>query len=350
LKHRLKNALRHLATSGPVSRLFRPLMAGRSTIFMLHRFRDRELGVEGHDPGMLDEAISAIRREGFRTVSAEEILLTAREGGDPSGLVAFTVDDGYADFHQVGAPVFAHHGCPVTVFLATEFLDEGAWLWPDRVRFMMMHTPVDSVCLEVDGETRVLEWRSRGSRGAAFQSLTWLLCGMSVDRRTRALEELGDRLRVGVPGEPLPEFRPMSWDEVREDGRRGVTFGPHSVTHPNMALMEDHELEWEIARSWERIQAETDAGTPIFCFPFGRDEDCPASAGRAMTEAGLSGAVTAVPGHVTVEISRLSPFRLPRFAWPDDMGDLRQILHGLERAKAVVRSWIARDLSSPGSS
>ena len=199
MKHRLKNALRLLATSGPVSRLFRPLMAGRSTIFMLHRFRDRELGVEGHDPGMLDEALTAIRREGFRTVSAEEILLTAREEGDPSGLVAFTVDDGYADFHHVGAPVFAHHGCPVTVFLPTEFLDGGAWLWPDRVRIMRRHTPVDSVGLEVDGEVRVLEWRKGGTRGVASQSLTWLLAGMTPDRRDLALAELEERLLVKVP-------------------------------------------------------------------------------------------------------------------------------------------------------
>lgn len=344
---RLKNAVRILATSGPVSHLFRPFMNGRATIFMLHRFRDPTMGVGGHDPEMLDSAVAAIRREGFRIVTAEEIIVTAREGGDPSGLVAFTVDDGYADFHKIGAPIFARHRCPVTVFLATGFMDNRAWLWPDCVQFMMKHSAAESVGLEVDGETKVVEWRNWRERGEAYQTLTWILSGMTPDRRDTALRELEDRLRVKVPVDPLPPFQPMSWEEVREDGRRGVTFGPHSVTHPNMALLEGHEQEWEISRSWDRVRAETDAATPVFCFPFGRREDCPESAGGPLVEAGLQGAVTAVHGHVTADDAQRSPYFLPRYPWPVDLSDVRQILHGLERAKTVVRRWVSGSRSSP---
>jgi len=338
LKARMKGILRTLATSGPMPWIFRPLMKGHATIFMMHRFRDTDPMTEGHDPDLLDRALREIKRAGFRAVSIMDVIRAGQNGDDLSDMVAFTVDDGHADFHRVAVPVFAQHRCPVTVFLTTDFLDHRRWLWPDRLRFIMDRTSKDSVSLELEGKPVTLTWDDDQVRARTRETLTWTLVDMVPDRRARALGELEAQLAVSVPDEVLPPFEPMTWDQVREDAELGVTFAPHSASHPNMGFLNPAELAREIDQSWERVKAQTEAAIPVFCFPFGRVGDCPKSAEEPLTRAHLSAAVTAVPGYVTSSEVRHAPFFLPRFPWPDEMADLRQVLFGVGKAKALLRS------------
>jgi peptidoglycan/xylan/chitin deacetylase (PgdA/CDA1 family) len=75
---------------------------------------------------------------------------------------------------------------------------------------------------------------------------------------------------------PSMEGRPMlSWDEIGEMHRGGITFGAHTLTHPDLTRLHLNQIEAEIIGSKERI--EEALGTPVdtFAYPFGRyDERC----------------------------------------------------------------------------
>jgi peptidoglycan/xylan/chitin deacetylase (PgdA/CDA1 family) len=62
----------------------------------------------------------------------------------------------------------------------------------------------------------------------------------------------------------------LSWDEICEMHRSGISFGAHTLTHPDLTRLENHELEAEIYGSKAII--EDALGTPVSCFayPYGR--------------------------------------------------------------------------------
>jgi peptidoglycan/xylan/chitin deacetylase (PgdA/CDA1 family) len=76
--------------------------------------------------------------------------------------------------------------------------------------------------------------------------------------------KIGDRL-------PSLEDRPMlSWDEIREMHRYGITFGAHTLTHLDLTRLAGHELEREIYGSKEIIEASAGFAISCFAYPYGR--------------------------------------------------------------------------------
>ena len=342
----MKRALLPAATSRSVGPLFRPLMRNQAIVFMFHRFRDPECGVTGHCPAKLVSGLRDLRRSGFRFVGLEELIRTGREGGDVTGMAAFTVDDGYADFYRIAAPIFLDHECPVTLFLGTEFLDHGVWQWWDRLRLMMEQTERTDVSYEIPGRRVELSWHNEEMKTEARHRILEDLTPMNRTARAGPLEELEDQFCVSVPGKPTKRFLPLTWDEVRDLSGKGITFGPHTVSHGNSGFWSNEEFAEEVTRSWDRIRAETGKGIPVFCYPYGGIPSSRVQAIRILEEAEMIGALTTGPDYASGSGIKRDPYFIARFSWPDEMMDLRQISYGIERAKAFLsRRWFGKGLT-----
>src|SRR5437763_4645722 len=133
---------------------------GLLSIFTLHRFADPDLGVVGHDPAVLRDHLAYLRRHRYRLLSLTDVVRQIEDGSGSGGTaaVAFTVDDGYAGFARIAAPIFAQYDCPVTLFVTTGFLDGRLWLWWDRVTYLFKHTQCGSLVLNLGSEQRVYRW------------------------------------------------------------------------------------------------------------------------------------------------------------------------------------------------
>ena len=59
----------------------------------------------------------------------------------------------------------------------------------------------------------------------------------------------------------------MTWDEARAAERNGMSFGPHTVTHPVLSQTTDDCLVQELGGSWQRLKDELANPVPVFCFP-----------------------------------------------------------------------------------
>jgi peptidoglycan/xylan/chitin deacetylase (PgdA/CDA1 family) len=84
-------------------------------------------------------------------------------------------------------------------------------------------------------------------------------------------------LTVGEPGSastsrlPSLQGRPMlSWKEISEMSRHGVTFGAHTLTHPDLTSLPLHQAEGEIRQSKEIIEDRLSSPVTFFAYPFGR--------------------------------------------------------------------------------
>jgi hypothetical protein len=211
--------------------------------------------------------------------------------------MAVTVDDGYQDF-TVAAPVFAEYAIPVTVFLVTDFLDGRLWLWFDRIVYAFRHAQVLNPSVQTPhGEVLRFTLSSDESRRAAGQQLANLAVSWSAADRQDLVCRLPHLLNAGMPPQPPPESRPMSWDTVRALAASGVEFGAHTRTHPILSAISDpQELRDEIAGSKARIESELDRPVLHFCYPNGKQRDIGPAAAEAVRVAGMRTAVTAEPG------------------------------------------------------
>ena len=133
---------------------------GLLSILMLHRFTQPEVGVFGTDPATLRDQLAYLRRHRYRLLSLTDMvsLLEGRDGRWTTPAVAFTVDDGYAGFASVAAPMFAEFDCPVTLFVTTGFLDGRLWLWWDRAGYVFTHASRSSVVVRLGSEDRAYGW------------------------------------------------------------------------------------------------------------------------------------------------------------------------------------------------
>jgi peptidoglycan/xylan/chitin deacetylase (PgdA/CDA1 family) len=75
------------------------------------------------------------------------------------------------------------------------------------------------------------------------------------------------------PADRLPswESRPMlSWGEIQEMHQMGITFGAHTLTHPDLTRLSAERIETEVGVS--KAVIEDTLGAPVACFayPYGR--------------------------------------------------------------------------------
>jgi peptidoglycan/xylan/chitin deacetylase (PgdA/CDA1 family) len=60
----------------------------------------------------------------------------------------------------------------------------------------------------------------------------------------------------------------LSWNQVRELVRYGISFGSHTVSHPVLNAIGDRDLDFELALSKERIESELGRTVGAFAFPY----------------------------------------------------------------------------------
>jgi peptidoglycan/xylan/chitin deacetylase (PgdA/CDA1 family) len=338
----VKRALVSAVTQPWVAPIFTPLLRGAGAVLMLHRIADPKLGNAGHDPQTLRANLQELRREGRELVSLAELVRRVQEDDlGSSSPIAFTVDDGYADFATAGAPIFAEFDCPVTVFLVSGVLDGLGWYWWDRIEDAFRRTDRTSVLVRINEVQHSLSWFDDHGRQHAAAHVIEACKLVSDEERLRVVATLPDMLEVSQSALPPASYAPMTWDDARACGRLGMTFGAHTVTHPILSRQDAATARWEIETSWRRLKEESLPVTDIFCYPNGEPQDFTRRESVMLAELGFRAAFTTTPGYVTAAkfqtMGRDAAYLLPRFAFPRGKNNFTQISSGFARAKLALR-------------
>ncbi len=324
----------------PLTPLARRLLRDHGVIFMLHRFRDPSADREGHDPADLRRSLAYLRAHRYELVSLEELFRRLGAGpGQAAGAIAFTIDDGYLDQATIGAPVFAEFDCPVTTFVTTGFLDGALWFWWDRVAYVFAQTHARGVRVRLGEAWLESEWSDAAGRARACEDFTVRCKSVSEEEKQRGIIELAAAAGVPLPDHPPREYAPMSWDDLRRCEERGMSFGPHTVTHPILSRTADAQSEREIVESWRRLKAEARRPSAVFCYPNGQLADFGEREIRTLAAIGMLGAVVGEPGYAgsdTFQAGDGNRFKVPRYAWPDDVPGVFQYVGGIERMKQLI--------------
>jgi peptidoglycan/xylan/chitin deacetylase (PgdA/CDA1 family) len=307
---------------------------------MLHRFSMPDIGVSGLDPEGLRRILGHLRKLRCDLISLQDLFTRLREGKPTKHAIAFTIDDGYFDNAQIGAPLFAEFDCPITTFIVTGFLDGETWFWWDKLTMIFEGTCKTELRVRLGKQEILYRLDSPAARSRSNADLNVRCQDLSEEDRQACVRDLGRESGVDLPLTPPPRFAPMSWEDARAAEKRGMTFGPHTVTHPVLSSTADEQAHFEIAESWSRLNAEVTRPVPIFCYPNGRARDFGDREISAIRRLGLWGAVAGEPGQIRPsEFRRLAaaPFRVPRFYFIDYLPYVLQCVSGIQLIKTRIR-------------
>jgi peptidoglycan/xylan/chitin deacetylase (PgdA/CDA1 family) len=275
---------------------------------MYHRFPQ---------PGALELHCRHIARH-YTPVSMQAVARwLSRQEPLPPNPVAATVDDGYRCFLDVAYPIFSKYRIPVTVYLATDFVDGISWFWDDRVRYSFLHTSRTRVEFERPGQAqRCFRLDSRESRMQSAFEVNETAKMLPEDQRRVMVEAVLEALDVRLPAGPPDGYEPLSWDSVRWLARQGVEFGAHTKSHAILSRLGSESAVFaEVEGSRRRIEEEIQTPVTHFCYPNGRPCDIDRLALRAVRSAGFHTAVTTRSG---LNRSPTDPYLLSRIgATPD---------------------------------
>jgi peptidoglycan/xylan/chitin deacetylase (PgdA/CDA1 family) len=253
-------------------------------------------GDEGHayadpsiciSPESFEQHVAYLTRS-YNVVRLEDAARALREGAPlPPNAVALTFDDGYAD-NLAAARTLARYGASATFYLTAGCLEGGQPFWPVEVRYLVRALPPKRYELAADPARVEIDATTDEGRRAAVKRLTKAFKGHAIPVR----EALRQRLRELAGSVDIPRVM-LTWDEVREMHRLGMTIGSHTMTHPNLPNAGLDAARQELAESKTRLEAMIHAPVTMFSYPNGgADRYCTPELKKVVAEVGFAAATT----------------------------------------------------------
>ncbi len=122
----------------------------------------------------------------------------------------------------------------------------------------------------------------------------------------------------------------LTWAEVRDLNAHGIAIASHTVTHPELRNLSDHEIDREVGESKQTIEDKLGAAVVSFAYPYAFPEGNRLFSSRlaAMLEKhGYENGVTTILGTARARSPRYFLPRLPVNSW-DDLRFLKAKLEG----------------------
>jgi peptidoglycan/xylan/chitin deacetylase (PgdA/CDA1 family) len=188
--------------------------------------------------------------------------------------VAITFDDGWKDNGTTAFPIAFGLKVPFTIFVCPELMNTAAPFWPERIVALMRSADcspevMQQVCgvLASCGHT---DWANAlaNEDGNRTDDLMEQIKSLSGDERRRLLDSL-------LSSELLSRSRPngdvdrtMSWSQLEELHRAGVTFGSHGQRHEILTRIPLPQIELEVRESKEALESRL-GDCSLFSYPNG---------------------------------------------------------------------------------
>jgi peptidoglycan/xylan/chitin deacetylase (PgdA/CDA1 family) len=309
------------------------ITAGMPRILMYHRF-----GGDGEfrrlPAGVFEEQLRFLRRS-FRILSLREISAHLRNGSSlPLNALAITVDDGYVDFMELAYPLLQRYKTPATLYVVASFADGKDWLWMDKLQYIIRSANPGCYPLAAGERGCTLRLTSEVERDAAWESLADRGLGMSIADRARLIHLVAESLSVELPASPPPEFRSVTWDDLRSLDPALVEVGCHSMSHPILSRCSPDEQEVEIVDAKALLESRLGRLSESYCYPNGQAQDFDDNCVQLVAASGFRSAVVASEGLVD---ARTSPFQIPRIGAAMSLAGLKQQLDGVSWCASRLR-------------
>lgn len=238
----------------------------------------------------------------YRVVSMAEVLEAVEKGRAlPKRAVLLTFDDGYADFAEIAWPILKELRLPATMFVPTAYPgDPERVFWWDRMYQAFAATLTAEIDVPPLGRLPLLPLDQKRRNLRMVQN-----CLTTIAHREAM--QLVDFLCAELGLSSARGGSVLSWEQLRELEREGLTLGPHTRTHAILTKVTHEQIREEVRGSLEDLQRETGTCLPVFCYPNGNHNETVVS---VLREQGIRLAFTTLSG--PNELGSVDPLRLHR--------------------------------------
>jgi peptidoglycan/xylan/chitin deacetylase (PgdA/CDA1 family) len=225
----------------------------------------------------------------YHVISMAEVVHAAEKRVRlPRRAVLITFDDAYCDFGEIAWPVLKRFRLPATLFVPTAYPDQpDRSFWWDRLYRAFAYTSRAELKATSLGVLSLVNSETRR------QSLRRLQNFVKTIAHAEAMV-LVDEICAGLDERPIAQKSVLSWKELRQLAKEGVTICAHTRTHPIMTQLSSEEIRQEISGSRRDLQQEIGEILPIFCYPSGSHDD---TVVNILKEEGFTVAFTTLDGH-----------------------------------------------------
>jgi len=309
--------------------------ASHALILLYHRVTDL-----ANDPFMLavtphhfSEQMEVIRKYS-EPIRLQELVEALHRGETPNRAVVITFDDGYADNLHQAKPILERAGIPATVFVTGGRIGDRREFWWDELDRLLLQQGRLPNQLQMNIDGLMYEWelsnyaayseddyqRDRhwhvervddpSPRHRLFRDLYGRLLPLPDDQREAIFEHL--RTWAGAQPDARLTHRAMTSEElILMVQDHLIDAGAHTMTHPQLAALDEAEQRAEIQESKRCLEAVLNRPVTSFAYPNG--STTPATA-AILQEAGFSAACSSDANAVW---RGADVFRLPRLGVRD---------------------------------
>lgn len=201
----------------------------------------------------------------------------------PPRTVVITFDDGWRDNFSEAFPLLKKYGLPAAIFLATDYVGNKLFFWTDVAGLLLrsINGAPDRIQDFIAASDGVLDaatakqWKELLARSptsdpaTAADEVMLFLDALPVEKE----EELREKLILVLPdADQLPRTF-LTWEEIQEMSRSGISFGSHTHRHPKAGCIDGMRLRAELENSYSALRGHNVDPVPVFCYPQGNFSD-----------------------------------------------------------------------------
>lgn len=186
--------------------------------------------------------------------------------------IAITFDDGFKDNYDLVYPILIKYKVPATVFLTTHFIGTNRLLWWDRIVYILKNlslNELEKIILDNDVIPASIKQLMIGYKKGDVKVDTLInsFKRLSEMQRTKVIERVEKSIDKDFFSSIPRQF--LSWGEIREMHKNGITFGSHTRTHPILSQVTLDQAKEEIDVSKNEIEKKLSQSIYFFAYPDG---------------------------------------------------------------------------------
>ena len=190
----------------------------------------------------------------YRPVSLSEALAPNR----PAAALAVTFDDGYRSVFEYAYPLLRERRMPATVYLISGAIGFGSMVWVNALNCLVRQGMGERAALELGWKPLpVTALVDRVIAELTPPQIASLLATLTTNSGT-TLCEMGSEAELF-----------LTRSQIDEMARNRITFGNHTVSHPNLALCRPQESRRQVVEA-DKTLRQLPGFTSSLAFPFGQ--------------------------------------------------------------------------------
>ena len=240
-------------------------LRGSCIVLMCHRvLESRDITPWNQDISVSRVTLSTLLRQlagHFEAVDLHQWLDNPRPSRPA---FAVTFDDGWRDNYTHALPVLRNLRVPATVFVTVGLVGTSEQFWWDRIARVLREGRVADVATHfAQGYGGHGPWPSDPVE--VFRVLVDNLKALPQ----RRIDELVLAAEHAFGVQPETERVMLTWEELGEMGRAGVSVGSHGMSHAILVPLSDEAKWFELSQSALILSQKRIPYVPIMCFPNG---------------------------------------------------------------------------------